>query len=91
MDVTDQGIGITTERVFLKINGDVEEPPRELFPLLREAPKTILSRKGVSKKRQAIIVSKEQGGNENFYPETPKQAFLRIQATTRSACQSAGR
>jgi len=72
MDVADQGIGITTERVFLKTNGDVEEPQRELFPLLREAPKTILSRKGVSKKRQAIIVSKEQGGNENFYPETPK-------------------
>ncbi|MEI6634283.1 MAG: ATP-binding protein [Chlamydiota bacterium] len=72
MDVDGQGIGLTSERVFLKMNGDEMEPPRDLFPHLRAIPRAILSQKGLSKKRQSVIVSKEQGGNENFYPETPK-------------------
>jgi len=72
MDVAGQGIGITTERVLLKVNGEPEDAQRELFPQLRAAPSSILSRKGISRKRQSVIVSKELGGNENFYPETTK-------------------
>jgi predicted ATPase len=72
MEVEGQGIGLLTERVLLKTNGVEDEPQRDLFPTLRAAPRTILSRKGISKKRQLVIVSKEAGGNENFYPETPK-------------------
>jgi predicted ATPase len=72
MDVAGQGIGITTERVLLKINDETEDAQREFFPRLRTVPPTILSRKGISRKRQSVIVSKELGGNENFYPETAK-------------------
>ncbi len=72
MDVEGQGIGLTTERVLLKINGEAEEAQRGFFPQLRTPPPTIISRKGLSRKRQSVIVSKEQGGNENFYPETAK-------------------
>jgi len=72
MNVEGQGIGLATERVLLKRNGDTEEAQRDLFPQLRPLPSSILSRKGVSRKRQSVIVSKEQGKNENFYPETAK-------------------
>ncbi|MBM4143721.1 MAG: ATP-binding protein [Lentisphaerae bacterium] len=72
MDVEGQGIGITTERVLLKVNGESEDTQRDFFPQLRTAPPSILSRKGLSRKRQSVIVSKELGGNENFYPETAK-------------------
>ncbi len=72
MDVAGQGIGITTERVLLKVNGESEDTQRDIFPQFRTAPLSILSRKGLSRKRQSVIVSKEEGGNENFYPETAK-------------------
>ncbi|MCC6451129.1 MAG: ATP-binding protein [Candidatus Aureabacteria bacterium] len=72
MDVDGQGIGIMKERVLLKIKGNRIEPQRELFPHLQNVPASILSRKGLSRKQQSVVVSKEQGGNENFYPETPK-------------------
>jgi len=72
MNVEGEGFGLTTERVFLKRNGDTEEVQRDFFPQLRPIPQTLLSRKGVSRNKQSIIVSKEQGKNENFYPETAK-------------------
>jgi len=72
MDVAGQGIGMTTERVLLKADGEPEDARRDFFPQLRAAPPSILSRKGISRKRQSVIVSKELGGNENFYPEAAK-------------------
>lgn len=70
MQVENQGIGLLAERVILKANGNEKEPQRDFFPYLRDVPKTILTRKRMSKKQQLVIVSKEHGGNENFYPET---------------------
>jgi predicted ATPase len=72
MEVENQGIGLLAERVILKANGGYEDPQRDVFPCLRADPKTILSRKRKSRKQQLVIVSKEHGGNENFYPETLK-------------------
>ena len=58
MDVAGQGIGITTERVLLKMNGQTEEAQRDFFPELRSGPLTILSRKGISRKRNSSPIRK---------------------------------
>ncbi len=72
MDVDGEGIGLASERVFLKRDNGVVELQCDLFPELRAAPKTILSPKGVSKDLQALVVSKVAGGNDNYMAETKK-------------------
>ena len=72
MDVEGQGVGLNVERVLLKKNVVTKEPERLSFPQFRELPLSILSRKGKSKKEQSIVVSKEKGGNDNYYAETAK-------------------
>ncbi len=72
MDVDNQGIGLRVERVVLKTDNSYEEPERLLFPELRIPPTSILSKKGKPRKVQAIVVSKEAGGNDNYYAETIK-------------------
>ena len=72
MEVEDEGIGISDERVWLRRNCMAEHPQRTLFPELTKVPASILLGKRRSKKEQRLVVSKMFGGNDNYMPETPK-------------------
>ncbi len=72
MDVEGQGVGLSVERVLLKKASPANEPVRLFFPQLIDAPPTILSKKGKRRTEQSIVVSKEKGGNDNYYAETAK-------------------
>jgi len=72
INIDNQGIGINVERILLKKNLEEQAQIRLLFPEHKNIPKTIISKKGRSKKEQILIVSKESGGNSNYYSETGK-------------------
>jgi predicted ATPase len=72
MDVEGQGVGLSVERVLLKKESFTNEPVRLFFPQWIDSPPSILSQKGKRKTVQSIVVSKEKGGNDNYYAETAK-------------------
>jgi len=59
--------GIWTETVRLKPQKVSEPRQSSLFPALREVPKTILQ--PVNKQGAQAVVTKNRGGNDNFYSE----------------------
>ncbi len=71
-DVAGEGLGLSAERVWLTRSEGKVERERNLFPELHSQPKSILLRKGKSKARQRLVISKVVGGNDNYMPETPK-------------------
>jgi predicted ATPase len=59
-------VGILNERVFLKPAAIVVQEPRAFFPEVASAPETLLHR---SRSGWQSVVSKNPGGNDNFFPE----------------------
>ena len=60
-------IGITDERVLLKIDEPYTPMERTLFPLPKPPPKTILTKMGTLGKQW--VLRKKPDGNDNYYPE----------------------
>ena len=72
IDLEGEGVGISSERVWLK-NGVNEKPvQRRLFPESFIEPNTILLPKGRSGEPKKLVVSKVMGGNDNYMAETVK-------------------
>jgi len=68
------GTEIRAEQVLLKSSsnaGGSEGEQIEMFPALRKAPQTILTSSRAHGTK--TVVNKVPGGNDNFYPEPPKE------------------
>jgi len=72
MDIGGEGVGISTERVWLLHNGERGARQREFFPELRQSPGSIFLPKRKTKGQQQLVISKVTGGNDNYMPETAK-------------------
>jgi predicted ATPase len=73
MDVAGEGVGIAAERVWLRSNNIEPDKQLELFfPEIKKMPVSILLPKRQSKLDQKLVISKVEGGNDNYSPETTR-------------------
>ena len=71
-EVAGEGVGLSAEKVWLTLADDGRERQPGEFPELRAEPKTILLPKHKSKAQQRLVISKVEGGNDNYTTETEK-------------------
>jgi predicted ATPase len=72
VDVVGQGVGLSTEKVWLTRDTGKSELQRALFPELLEEPSTILLPSRRSRTMQRVVISKVPTGNDTYVPETAK-------------------
>ncbi len=69
-DETHRQFEFKSETVLLKKFEDFAMPQRSLFPVLADAPNSLLER--IRRKDSKVVINKTAGGNDSFYSETDK-------------------
>jgi len=72
LDCEGEGVGITSECVWLTRDRQREQAQVEFFPAFRPRRRTVLLPKRRPKREQALVVSRAKGGNDNYTAETVK-------------------
>ncbi len=71
-DVEGEGIGLSSESVWLTRRNGESELQHDMFPEIRTEPNTILFQKRKSRTQQRLVISKVLRGNDNYTAETAK-------------------
>ena len=71
-DDTQRQFEFKAEKFLLKNGASDEAVPHDLFPMVIDPPKTLVTPKG--KRGVKVIVNKVPGGNDNFYSEVYEQS-----------------